>query len=169
MGPFGGCGSSKVEETAESESFDAAGYKLTDEDVEKLIRDLPELSEDLKKLGFTVEHTPTDIGKYFAAQAGAKALLAKLRAKGWNPPEKFFAVLSRTAQAYLALKLTSAMETQRAQMERMLKDPNVPEAVKGQIRKELKQVEGMQGEMDEDVKVVKRHLNELEKVFKSLK
>ncbi len=144
-------------------------YRLTDSDVRKLIRDLPEVAEDLRKLGLAIDAAPTTLGKGLAQFTRSKALLAKLRAKGWDPPEKFFLALSKALVALQYLKMKELYEAQAKEMEKLLKDPRLPEAQKELLRQQIEEMEkprGMEGEsLEDDIRVVKRHQEELMKAF----
>ena len=169
--PFRFMGHHRAREVHEYD-FDARDYRLTDRDVEKLVRDLPEVAGDLRKLGFVVSRTPTDLGRALAAHAGAKALMGKLRAKGWNPPEKFFAVLVQTIAAFQLLAFEEALKAQQGELEALLDNPQLSEKEKERLREQLRAMGSSTSELDETTKhnleVVRRHRRELERAFKAL-
>ncbi|MEO0191317.1 MAG: hypothetical protein ABIM46_00895 [candidate division WOR-3 bacterium] len=162
-------------------------YRLTDADVEKYIKDFPRLAREFEELSETVERTPTKPLKGFTALAGSEKMLAELRAMGWNPPEKFFAVhyAVMTGIAYNALKagmeeVPGDLGEYKRQMEEMLNTPNIPPEQKRQIRESLREMEQAhkrmeeqmreleRGEIKHNARVVERHMDELQKMFDSI-
>ncbi len=75
--PFRFMGHHRAREVHEHD-FDARDYRLTDRDVEKLARDLPEVAGDLRKLGFVVSRTPTDLGRALAEARFSELRLERL-------------------------------------------------------------------------------------------
>lgn len=191
----GGCVSSKIEEEVEkktgsggTQEMDPENYRLTDRDVKKLARDLPRIADEFEELGRIAASAPTQPGKMFAGLVGSEKLNARLKAMGWNPPEKFFVVYAQTLQAYafigldeITSEIPGDLGDAKAQMEEMLKNPNIPPGQKKEIRKQIKEMERQMAEYEREmkelksnevlqhnIKVVRRHQKELEKAFESL-
>ncbi|MGC8894258.1 MAG: hypothetical protein ACP5QG_05360 [candidate division WOR-3 bacterium] len=194
----GGCISSTVKKEIEKQTgLDLGGemsheemekYRLTDADVEKYIRDFPKLAKDFKELGESIEKTPGKPMKGLATLVGSEKMMAELRAMGWNPPEKFFAVhyAIMMSTSYNAMKagmeeLPGDLGESKKQMEQLLNDPNIPPDQKRQIRESLKEMDKVQEQMNEQIKeleknteirhnagVVERHMDDLERMFNKL-
>ena len=194
----GACVSSVVQKEIEKQTgVDLGGemsqeefenYRLTDADVEKYIRDFPKLAKDFEELSETIERTPGKPLKGFTAMTGSKKMMAELRAMGWNPPEKFFAVHYAiwTAMAYNSMQVAmrevpEGMEEYGKQMEELLNNPNIPPEQKRQIRESLKEMERAQEqareqmrelerntEIKHNARVVERHMDELTKMLEKM-
>lgn len=190
----GGCISSTVQKEIEKQTgVDLGGkmsqeeienYRLTDADVEKYIKDFPKLAEDFEELGEFIEKTPGEPIKGLTAMTGSEKMMAELRAMGWNPPEKFFAVNYAiwTAIGYNSMKaamekMPEGMTGFKKQMEEMLNNPNIPSQQKQEIRKNLREMERAQEqikeleknkELEHNAKVVERHMDDLKKMFDKL-
>lgn len=194
----GGCISSVVQKEIEKQTgVDLGGgmsqeeieqYRLTDADVEKYIKDFPKLAKDFEELSESIEKTPGSPLKHFTAMAGSEKMMAELRAMGWNPPERFFAVHYAiwTGVAYNSMK--TAMEEMpgdlgdaKKQMEEMLNNPNIPPQQKQEIRKSMKEMDRAQEQMREQMKelekntqikhnakVVEEHMDDLERMLERM-
>lgn len=194
----GGCAPSVVQKEIERQTgVDLGGgmsqeeieqYRLTDADVEKYTKDLPKLVKDFEELGESIEKTPGNPLKGLIAMTGSEKMKAELRAMGWNPPEKFFAVHYAiwTGVAYNNMK--TAMEEMpgdlgktKKQMEEMLNNPNIPPQQKEEIRKSMREMDRAQNEMREQMRelekntevkhnarVVERHMDDLERMLEGL-
>jgi hypothetical protein len=194
----GGCISSVVQKEIEKQtSVDLGGkmseeeienYRLTDADVEKYIEDFPKLAKDFKELGETIEKTPGESLKGLALMTGSEKIKAGLRAMGWNPPEKFFAVhraiwmtISYNNMRRATEDVSGHIEENKKEMEEMLNDPNIPAEQKRQIRESLKEMESSHeqlqkhmreleksGELEHNAMVVERHMDELNRMLEKL-
>ncbi len=194
----GGCISTAVQKEIEKQTGVELGggmsqeemekYRLTDADVEKYIKDFPKIAKDFEELGESIEKTPGKPLKGFTALAGSEKMKAELRAMGWNPPEKFFAVHYAiwTGVAYNSMK--TAMEEMpgdlgeaKKQMEEMLNNPNIPPQQKEEIRKSMREMDRAQEQMREQMReleenaevkhnarVVEKHMDDLEEMFDKL-
>jgi len=191
----GGCISSKIQEEVEKQTGvdlesqeDFSDYKLTDKDLEKMLKDLPVVAKDFKEMDDLVNSTP-EPGQPIASFGASQALLDKLETMGWKPPQKFFVVYGLTMTAYAYLQLQEGLLSEGpgdmgeaiASMEQMLDDPNIPEPQKREIRKQIKEMEKAQKEMksqaseiEDDpqmkqaIAVVKRHRDDIEKTVEKM-
>ncbi len=194
----GGCVPSVVQKEIEKQTgVDLGGgmsqeeieqYRLTDADVEKYLKDFPKLAKDFEELSESIEKTPGKPLKGLTAMAGSEKMMAELRAMGWNPPERFFAVHYAicTGVAYNSMK--TAMEEMpgglgeaKKQMEEMLNNPNIPPQQKEEIRKSMREMDRAQNEMREQMeelekntqikhnaRVVEKHMDDLERMLDRL-
>jgi len=194
----GGCISTAVQKEIEKQTgVDLGGemsqeeienYRLTDADVEKYIKDFPKLADEFEELGESIEKTPGKPLKGLTAMTGSEKMMAELRAMGWNPPEKFFAVHYAVWMGIAYNSMQAAMEEvpgdlgeSKKQMEEMLNNPNIPPEQKRQIRESIKEMDRAQeqmkeqmkeleknGEVKHNAKVVERHMDDLTEMFDKL-
>lgn len=136
-------------------------YRLTDHDVEKYIRDLPKVAEDMKGIAQLGERGPLGVP---GGLLKARGLLNELRELGWEPPERFFAVqyAITTAMVY-----ASAQEG-RGELKRALENPELPPEARKQLEEALGATEPPNETVAHNVRVVSRHLDELRELHRSL-
>ncbi len=106
----GGCGQKGVtervkEEVAPSQEIDVNNYKLTDQDVKLLLANWDEIEKIFREANIDLRKSknPGEVLEVASARVNSR-----LRELGFEPPERFYAVLGSVMAAYLTTEMAEA-------------------------------------------------------------
>jgi hypothetical protein len=145
-------------------------------DVERFIKTFPLLKNDFEKFGAKYETKSGDVTIPEAMKASSE-FLAILKKHGWD--EHFFQKAGTIMTGYSLIQYGKHMSKAQAEYEKALKDiesnPDIPEAMKEQLKAQLTAAKGMMqrpGDVlknihPEDILLIKPHLEALKKTVEA--
>lgn len=170
------CGAPPEGETeVPTKGVDVAYGKLTEGELQKFMKAFPVAKDEIEKSGKEFEGGDDDIeswiGQFSTMNQEIAGLDAKLAAAGmpWN---EFWPAFAKTWTASIAVMMSEEMgemEEGIAEIEKQLKDPNIPDAQKEMMKAALGAMQEMKKIADkvpqDNKDVVKKNWDELTKLF----
>ncbi|MGB3478017.1 MAG: hypothetical protein WBB67_02540 [bacterium] len=170
-------GETEAEPTGSKTSSEVAYGRLTEGELQKFMKAFSVAKVEIEKSGKEfkgeVENWEGWMGQFSTIDKEVPGLNAKLTAAGmpWN---EFWPALAKTWMASVANMMSEEMdemEQSLAEVEKQLKDPNIPEAQKEMMKtglnamKEMKKIAEKVPQGNKDL--VKKHWDELSKLFEA--
>lgn len=167
---------------AASAPRDWSAKPLTDVEVNRFVETLPHLAKITEQAGKRADGATNVATQYMTGMQHSKEYLAMLQQHGWSSWEDFAVVHQQIVLGWTALKTQAAMAATQPDvhhaetaMQKQLDDPQVPEAVKAQLRASMEQMKaGMQqttanvsGVAQTTRDTLARNQNALEQLFQS--
>jgi len=170
------CGAPPESETeVPTKGIDVAYGKLSEGELQKFMKVFPVAKGEIEKSGKEFDSKNDNIeswiGQFATMNKEVAGLDAKLSAAGmpWN---EFWPVFAKTWTASIAVMMTEEMGEMKegmAEIEKQLKDPNIPDAQKEMMKAALGAMNEMKKIADKvpqgNKDVVKKHWDELAKLF----
>lgn len=172
------CGAPPEGETevpAEGSGVDVAYGTLTEAELQKFMKVFPVAKDEIEKSGKEFESSDENIeswiGQFGKMNMEVAGLDAKLSAAGM-PWKEFWPAFAKTWTASIAVMMEEEMgemDEGMAEIEKQLKDPNIPDAQKEMMKaalgamNEMKKISDKVPQSNKDV--VKKHWDDLAKLF----
>ncbi len=168
-------GETKAEPTESKAGSEVAYGKLTEAELQKFMKAAPvakkTIDESGKEFKSDEENWEGWIGQFATMDKEVPGLNAKLTAAGmpWN---EFWPAFAKTWMASIAIMMAeqmSEMEASLVEIEKQLKDPNIPEAQKDMMKTGLNSMKQMKKIADKvpqfNKNLVKKHWDEISKLL----